>query len=62
MPAIIDINVVFPAPLGPRMTKISPLLISKETFFRASKLLYIFYLMNLFVNFGCISNPNFLLR
>ena len=35
IPVIIDINVVFPAPLGPNRAKISPLLISKETFFSA---------------------------
>ena len=31
-------KVVFPAPFGPRRAKISPLRISKLTFFRASKL------------------------
>ena len=38
-PQIILIIVVLPAPLGPNNAKISPLLISRFTLLRASKLL-----------------------
>jgi len=37
IPQIIEIRVVFPAPFGPNNAKISPFLISKLMFFKASK-------------------------
>ena len=58
IPVIIDINVVFPAPLGPNKAKISPLFISREIFSSAlNPLLYVLY-NELIDIIGFIKIPN----